>query len=304
MPAILRQVESIIQNGIILDSNENPDDDTHDSISINFNVYQLEEEKEKSAWLTSNPQWESALTQVEDHKLLYGQVGIIGLDKPELFDRFIDLFDNCTYGNIDCALMAISPYIQQERNRWRYQTGSSEYESAWRNLFHKSGSMFFENTRNCLCDLLSTAEHFSDEYLISIKDEYIAKCHECSRYDWRYYYVKYDAFRPGRYGKFWWQNYENEPYVLIALWTPNQSSINAYQPFAKQLELSSERINRNEYGTFVMDGTKKIKCDNSAYRIREIDSDEDLEVIEINQDENGIDTEDRIAKFINDVLGF
>lgn len=138
MPAILRQVDSIILGGVIADSDE---------VGINFNPSQLEEEKLKLEWTQNNPNKAEALFALEDHELLYGQISIVGL-KPQYFERFESLF-NCDWDLIDCALFSIGDYKQKERNNWRYQLGSYMDDGfAWKTLFHKSENLIgFDNTK-------------------------------------------------------------------------------------------------------------------------------------------------------------
>ena len=138
MPAILKQVDSIILSGTI----------TTD-IGINFNAAQLKEESEKIEWLKNNMDKSESLFKLEDHDLLYGQISIIGLEHPEYFERFTNLFE-CSWDKVDAALMALGNYIQKEKNNWRYQAGSGKNEKAWRNLFHKSSASGFDTTKECL----------------------------------------------------------------------------------------------------------------------------------------------------------
>ena len=75
MPAILKQVDSIILSGTI----------TTD-IGINFNAAQIKEELEKIEWLKSNKDRSESLFKLEDHDLLYGQISIIGLEHPKYLE--------------------------------------------------------------------------------------------------------------------------------------------------------------------------------------------------------------------------
>ena len=61
MPAILKQVDSILVDGVVEDRIEN-----------NFNVYQLAEEAEKLVWVADHPELSEALFELEDHELLFG----------------------------------------------------------------------------------------------------------------------------------------------------------------------------------------------------------------------------------------
>ena len=87
-----------------------------DSIGMNFNVSQLSEEKEKKAFMEKHPEDIKLIHTLEDHPYLKGQISIIGLDHIKYADRFVSLF-SCDLDLIDCALMSIGDYGQQERNK-------------------------------------------------------------------------------------------------------------------------------------------------------------------------------------------
>jgi len=122
IPGILAQIDAIMLTGKIDDSIEN-----------NFNVNQLAEEKEKIAFLDSNPGEAETLFALEDNVMLFGQISILGLENLSIADRFDALF-RCNWDRIDCAMMAIGNYGQVERNKWRYQYGSKSLKYAWDEL--------------------------------------------------------------------------------------------------------------------------------------------------------------------------
>ena len=287
LPAILRQVDSIVLNGEIADSEQ---------VGINFNPTQLEEEKAKLEWTNANPDKAEALYALEDHELLYGQISIVGLEHPEFFERFASLF-KCDWDLVDCALFTIGDYKQKERNGWRYQLGSSMSDGfAWRTLFHKSENFIgFDNTKNVLNKLLSLNPYFTDDYLEGLICDYIADCENKNEYPWIYYYIKYDVFRTGRYGKYWWNDFEHSPYVFITIHQRQKVSENSYNPFLKAID---NNVWREHWGNRVYLNEKEfLRETQSAYRV--ISNDEKEVVLEefvITQNANGIDTENRIEK--------
>jgi hypothetical protein len=288
MPAILKQVDSIIIDGKF-----------RDDIGINFNVYQIAEENEKLVWTSAHPEKAEALFELEDHYLLYGQIGVVGLEHPEYFSRFINLFNECDTDDIDCALLAIGNYMQSETNGWRFQLGASGSSYVpWRELFHRSASDGFDRTKKCLENLLSRAENFTNDMLVTIKNDYLKQCKENSSFDWRYYYIKYEQFRPGRYGKYWWYDFENKPYCFVALWTQRNTSQNAYQPFLKVID-KNDNISRDDFGQYLVFEDTYLECDNDAFVVRDINNDEEVKRLQINQNDDGVDTEDRIWKYLN-----
>lgn len=283
MPAILRQVDSIILNGVVDDKIEN-----------NFNVYQLSEEAEKLEWVTNNQEYEEVLFELEDHELLFGRVGIVGLDNPEYFRKFIDLF-MCKKDAIDCALLVMRDYTQKDSVYWRYQIGSSALTKAWSNLFHNGAAGGMENTKIALHDLLELDEEYSEQMLYQIAANYLKECEEERAFDWRYYYVKYsDAFRPGRYGKIYWENKVDAPYELVILYAELYLSQNSYQPFLKLIDESA--LSRDGLGKYLIVGDYRIECVNDGFYLRNMNDNTVVETLKISQNEAGIDTENRVEK--------
>jgi hypothetical protein len=280
MPAILRQVDTIMKTGTI-----------DDSIEKTFNSSQISEEILKITWLESNENQAESLFELEDHDFLQGQIGIVGLDNPECFQRFKSLF-SCSLDIIDCALMSIGNYGQKEKNGWRYQLGSKKNIKAWRNLFHKSGNEGFERTKDILMKLLSRTESFTDDFLSEIINDYISYCEQNKHFEWRYYYIKYDVFRPGSFGKYNWNDFNNKPYEFSSMQTESQISANTYQPFLKIIDKNN--LSKDHNGQRIYWGDKYVECENSAYIIKDIETNEEVDRITIMQSDEGIDAEDRI----------
>ena len=283
LPAILQQADAIMLNGEIDDSVEN-----------NFNSNQLYEEKEKKSFLEAHPEQAEHIYVLEDHPNLKGQISIIGLDHIEYADRFVSLF-SCDWDLIDCALMSLGDYGQKERKtsrNQRYQYGSKSLQIAWDTLFHKGANSGFDNTSDVLIKLLSKAELFTNDSLKEIIDAYIKSCEESSQYPWRYYYVKYNVFRPGSFGKY--SNYDavNTPYMFSVMQTKTQWSSNTYIPYLK--EVDDAHLSRDFLGQRLVYGDQHIICTNNAYVLRDNETDEVRETIPIKQNEEGVDIEDRI----------
>ena len=282
MPAILAQAEALMLTGSIDDTIEN-----------SFNVSQIAEEKEKELFLKANPEQEDQLFRLEDHPNLKGQISIVGLDHIQYTERFFSLFA-CSWDLIDCAMMSIGDYGQLERNKWRYQYGSKGMQLAWDALFHRSANVGFENTHDILCRLLDKADTFSNESLQMTIDAFLNECESSNFYPWRYYYVKYGDFRPGSFGKYSNSDAKNKPYLFSVMQTKSQWSSNTYMPFLRAAD--EAHLDRDAMGQRLIYGDKRVVCENSAFVIRTNDSDEVIETIQIAQDENGVDTEDRVLK--------
>lgn len=288
MPAILRQTEVIMCSGTIDEGIEN-----------NFNVNQIAEEREKSAFLLDHPDKAELVFKLEDHPMLRGQISIVGLDHVDLADRFASLF-TCDWDLIDCALMSIGNYGQLEQTKWRHQYGSKGIQTAWRELFHRSANMGFEATRDILVALLNRAETFTNGTLRRITTEFIATCESAREYPWRYYYVKYSSFRPGSYGKYSNGNADKEPYMYSVLQTRYAWSVSTYMPYLK--EADAAHLSRDFFGQRLVYGDVHIFCTNNAFILYDNTTKENIETHEIRQNEKGIDIEDRIT-VLKDFIG-
>lgn len=285
IPAILKQIDAIMLSGSI-----------DDSIESSFNVSQIAEEKEKKAFLNEHPDQLSRLFSLEDCFNLKGQIGIVGLDNLEYESRFASLF-SCNWDLIDCAMMATGDYGQQERNKWRWLYASSGMQIAWDELFHRGANTGFEKTKSVLIELLSKAETFSDDGLRQIADDFISSCEANGIYPWRYYYVKYKSFRPGRYGKYSNSYFNEKPYLFSVMQTRSQWSSNTYMPYLK--EVDDTHLDKDSMGQRLVFGDKYLICDNNAYLLCDNATGEVIETIEIKQNESGVDTEDRILVLKN-----
>lgn len=283
MPAILRQVDSVMLAGSF-----------DDALEPNFNANQIDEEKLKQAFLSEHPEKAPLVYALEDHERLKGQIAVVGIDHVDYAGRFASLFE-CDWDLIDRALMSVGDYGQCDRYGWRYQYGSKWMQVAWDQLFHRGANSGFERTSEVLVELLSRTESFTNGALAQIADEFLTSCEESSRFPWRYYYVKYDAFRPGRYGKIGNNDKKGRPYVTTVMWTSSNYSENAYVPYFKVVDPKCRHLSRDSYGQRLVYGKRHIVCGNDAYYLRDNKTEEVLETYPIRQDEEGIDTEDRVA---------
>ena len=295
IPAMLEQVDSIIIHGKILQPNE-IQTVNHD----NFNDIQLREEREKISWTEEHPDKAESLFELEDHYLLYGRIGVVGLGYSENFKRFISLF-KCDYDKISCALLVMGDYWQIDFNGQRYQLGSMRPQS-WQNLFHKSALVKrFDETKDALELLLYGTRDLTDDYLQQIIDEEIKSCERRAEFDWKYYFMKYKAFRPPRYGKYWWRDFENEPYYFVTLHEQQKRTTNSCQPFLKAVGIGE--LSREEWGERLDFGEYYVVCENAAYVVKNFSTDAEENRLKINQC-NGIDKEDRIKKFKDWAKGY
>lgn len=295
MPAILKQTEAIILTGTV-----------NEDISSNFNVHQIFEEKKKIKYLESHPNMASVMFELEDHDLLKGQISIVGIKNLHYTKRFKSLFE-CDKEKVDCAMMAIGNYGQMEGNKRRYQYGTKSNRSdAWENLFHRSGNSGFEDTKKILISLLDKYEEFSNEILEKIAKDYLIQCKE--NYPFRYYYIKYDEYRPDSYGKMWNDadaEAEAKGYMFRVMQTETRLSEYSYYPALKAAlraaskAASDSHLSKEHYGDRLIFDDEYITCEKDSYLIRKNKDDSFVESIEIKQNADGIDIEDRIIVLKN-----
>lgn len=286
MPIILRQVESIMLNG---DFDSSFDD-------AGFSRIQIKEEKDKFRWLKVNPEQYESLARLEDNNLLYGRVAIVGLDDAQLFPRFNRLFE-CDWDKVDRALMSMGEY-QQKENWYRCAFGSSKLGSAWRGLFHgdpESGD--FQKIKRFVRDLLCCNDGvLNNDFLDEIADSFILSREKNALFDFSYYYVKYDVFRPGSYGKMC-RTGESQYDYYVMMTPKNFVQKSAYCPYL----MAADRAHYCPSGSLVYEEAGiQIWCHGAGYVV-EVENEKgewsespDLH-IHLDQSSDGIDLQDRIV---------
>lgn len=296
MPANLRQVENIILSGEIAHSIMIERD-----LRPNFNVIQMEEERQKLQFTKEHPEHSAGLFELEDDPLIEGRTDVVGYENTHLYQRFIHLFDNCSYDIIDCAMLSINDYSQRI-NHWCIQMGSGNNteigDKAWYALFHPTGkNPDFSKTKKALRTLLEVNFEIDDNYLREKISTYLEECRKQNAYDWRYYYIVYPCFRPNRYGKY--TMYADEPYALVALHAEKRESSNAYQCMLQALIDNNAMANSVEwYDTRYLSYRKgRLTCENDAFVSYSLKEDKIRARFKIPQNAGSIDTVDRIQYF-------
>lgn len=296
MPANLLQVKNIILSGEIADSIIIDND-----VRQNFNVIQMEEERQKLQFTKEHPEHSAGLFQLEDYYLLQGRTDVIGYKNTHLYQRFIHVFDTCSRDMIDCAMLATSDYSQRI-NYWCIQLGSGSQDEignkAWYALFHPTGkNADFDKTKKSLRSLLETDVKIDNKYLQDRINTYLSECRTKNQYDWRYYYIAYSCFRSWRYGKY--TMYDDQPYALVALFSEKRESSNAYQCMLKALIENKAVANSVEWYDIRALSYRKglLTCENNAFVSYSLNDDKERARFSIPQNKEGIDTVDRIQYF-------
>lgn len=281
--------------------------------SLGFSELQKQQELDKIQWRKENPELANILNQLEDHKLLQGNIAIIGLDSPENFGKiatnFIQLFNgDIHYKGISKALLTIGDYSQLVS--WRFLLGNGN-DSSWRELFTPSNKRKrFSETNRVLSILLDTDETDFKSYISNLIDAYRDRKDNVK--DWRYYFINYLNMREGKSGVFnWYSDPEREKanqYEVYMMNTPQALSGRHWNPFLYEIsqnEIFKTKISLEEYGKpIILNKTnEKLFSKNDGWYL--YDSEDNLiQKIEIAQ-ENGNDIDDRIDAinhFLNDYL--
>lgn len=281
MGPVFAQVDTILRTGLPLEGH-----------APSFNAAQILEERDKHAWLVDHADQAEALWRLEDHPLLLGRIDAVGLEHPEHFARFAEFFpescDSARLSLVGKALLAKGDYLQELGSR--YLLGCSR-EQSWKDLFHsgRDGREKIKKTTPVLSVLLSSDCPATDTALQSVVDDYLARCKAESRYDWRYYFLKYqNVFMPDRYGAYKWYGGDYEVFVL---WSESFYSSSAWQPFLRALQPSVEDWNHDRFNPGVTIGDIAILSKNSGYVVRQENTpDVEISIPQI----DGVDTVDRI----------
>lgn len=288
MPQLLAETKEIILQGTI-------------PTTTGYNKRQKEEEQAKIDWLQTNLDKQDTLFHLEDHSLLYGCIAVVGLDNVANFDKFRELFNNCDWDLISRALLAKGDYSQMVG--WRWQLGTKN-DSTWKDLFHPSKQREgFDNTTNVLNDLLASLTTIDADELQNVIDTYLNNSSTLK--DWRYYFVKYaepiltNWELPSTYGFYY--TYKDGDYHTLRMNTEKSLGGRNWNVFI--LTLYYQLDEKYPLDDYAYQGNKLqlsndlwLDCLNDKFVFYKWNNDQwkiDLEM-PIPQDENGIDSVDRI----------
>jgi hypothetical protein len=174
-----------------------------------YNSKQVEEERNKTVFLSAHPELEDALFRLEDHTLNRGSVAAFALD-ASTFERraatFLEVFpddESVPLLEVSAALLACGDYSQRKSSN-RFQFGSWRQKDVWRQLFTGTSSSDFGNTADALMRMLDAVGEAAggpvQGRLRTVVTAYIADQISAGYFDWRYYLVTYDEMRMGDSG--------------------------------------------------------------------------------------------------------
>lgn len=299
MKVLLDQVDKIILEGVV----EKVEG------KARFQTKQVEEEIAKLRWTMEHPDMAEMLFRLEDHPYLNGYISSVGLEHVSWCDRFYSLFSQ-NLDLVNCTLLSIGDYFVKDA--WRFQIGTADNRlsnSVWRDIL---GPIKLESN---LCEtlqvLLSRHDDFSGDILQKEVESFLQTAELMPV---RYYIAKYQQMRPNRWGKYYWFNHQtkgrNSYHVLMMTTEVSLGGFN-YDIFLKTLyDLAGGKdagleLGNYSYTEYNSNGADKLYLRNQSlfltlkddtYKVfREGENaNEELESYHIRQNEQGIDTEDRV----------
>lgn len=295
--------------------------------SLPFTQRQLKEEKEKEALIEGTESLKEIVYKLDDHILLRGNIAIFDFDEyiENLGKIFIkQIKSENDYISISKALLTFGDYTQKyDKN---YRRFGNRNNSVWREIFTQSESREgFNNTKQILKsylkvfinDSVKTNEDIIDGFL----QEYIDDPDKPK--ELRYYFIKYDSFVKwnGQYtnGYYYFFNH-SEPYDCFMMFK-TQFNGRHWSPFLLEITNSNNKCTLGNFGDNMQftngdlillvrntnNGFKFLAPENDYFSERYLNdliNDQKLDShakLLINQDNNGVDLEDRIQK-CNDFL--
>jgi hypothetical protein len=191
MPNILQDVHHVIRDGDV------------ESVTM-LKQAQVEDEKRKATFLGASPDLRVAVFRLEDHELLRGNIGAFELDKATLEDR-ATVFHRLMaepelWPDLLGALLSVGEYQRQRANTrpFLFGTDSKRHDNAWRELLTGASSDALRSIREvfgALLDRIANAATGLSDTLTVITNEFLLQCAEETKFDWRYYMVKYPSMR-------------------------------------------------------------------------------------------------------------
>jgi len=141
---------------------------------------------------------------LEDHQYLRGSLGAFEFDAATFEGRAAAFHSVISqphlWSDLLGALLAVGEYQRQPTNarQFLFGTNSKRHDNAWRDLLTGATRERLEPTRQVLAHLLDVVTAAPDPLSATLKatvSTYLDQCDRATRFDWRYYMVKYPSMR-------------------------------------------------------------------------------------------------------------
>jgi len=302
----LESTKVITESGVI------PDDSK-------FNAKQRKEEPSKELFINANLVFKQFKNQLEDHNYLRGNLALFNLDETFVKKAisFIELFSNEFY-LLSRALMTFGDYAKKTK-KWVFDYGA--HNGHWLSIFTPSRNIDFSETKQSVNLLL-------ESYLMDRRDlsEIISEYLDTFENDiskpktFAYYFVKYPSFLFEEWQDGYYSFRDRNQESKYELYKMNKLQFNGFHwsPFLLEIKNQVNKVTLEDgyLSPLILSvsGAKfNFKCVSNGYHI-EVNNGKNAEklfdilkdeyvvneddVLEIVQNESGVDLEDRIEKGI------
>ena len=199
MPGLLNDVGAIIRDGDL-------------DVVSRFSGNQVDDERRKERFLTTNPDLADAVFRLEDQPLLQGTLTAFDLDSSTFRHRaaaFEAAFAKPSrWHALTGAILATGEYQRQrpKSGAWQFGTSSSNHPAVWRYLLTEGTRTGLSTVRDVLgrfLDGLAAANTDVESHCLDVSHAWLARREDDLTFDWRYYLVKYPSMRSGDTGLYY-----------------------------------------------------------------------------------------------------
>lgn len=291
----------------------------------NFKTDQIEEEKQKEAFLKSSSNDKQILQQLEDSDILRGSISLFTLDL-EFGGRakmFLNLFDEDDFTKQfhqkSNLLLCFGDYSQADGSLTNMMARSKGIIRGFLTTPGYNKNHFTSKTRVILSNCLD----FFNANLTITAHQKIANTisnYKSNPKDWRYYFIKYDSFREHcHYGFYQWRDDQ------YCIWKMGKKQFNGYHwdPFLHEvfLSLQPSEYTLENYGHrllinsktdkiwistlangFYFEDASGIATNNNLNSLITAGKINSNGVLQILQDSDGYDLEDRLVKLMQTIV--
>ena len=191
MPGLLKDVETLIVDGDL-------------SSVTKLSTNQVQDEREKDAFLRTHPDLIPTVFRLEDHAILRGTLSSFELAADVLGQR-VDAFESAfsdpgQWLHLTGALLATGDYQRRRPNSraWQFGSASPANQGVWRDLLTAGTRDDLAAIRMVLgefLDGLARSGTHVQTHLTNVMSSWLEERERRMFFDWRYYLVRYPAMR-------------------------------------------------------------------------------------------------------------
>ncbi len=290
-----------------------------------LNTDQIREEERKRTFKSDNPNTIEIMNKLEDSNFLRGKISILSFDNnfDNRAEKFLEYFNEKEflqhYIQRANALLAEGDYKQMDNNLFNLMSYNTQYIRRFLTApgYGKNKDVF-SKTRPVIesfLDKLIADSHLNPNQIIK---EYLKNAKE-SGFDWRYYFQKYPSFRESCNKGYYYLYNSEEPYVIAKM---KEKQFNGYHwcPFLDEtyIQLNSKKLDftfnpskliisrhKSDLGILFLNNaiqfTNLNRNGRDNWMLIKLQQDKLVNKknqIKISQNENGLDTQDRIKKLV------